>query len=393
MDRLIIRAVEIEVVRGSIPPAEHANQQQVRAIDIYDEHRHAVAPAPPTSDIESLYLHIGCEGGVDGLYGPVDRAAAWPIVDSLADVLVGQDALAGTIVWDKLSRFDRHSRQGLLKMAISAIDNALWDVRGNAFGAPVWQLLGGASRSRIPAYASTLGFSHEGGAVESAARELAAEGYAGQKWFFAHGPAEGWEGLRRNIELIERLRDVLGPGVDLMFDAWMGWDLSYARSWAQAVEQLRPRWLEEPFALSHDALFAELHRATSIPLAAGEHLYDRRQVLQYLEQGCLSVLQMDPEWCGGVTDLSRMCAIAETFGIPVVPHGHRMHAALHVVASQSPETCPLLEYLLHLMPRVHHFELDPPRPRGGYVDLPTAPGFGIRLDPAKIESRETWIRR
>jgi L-rhamnonate dehydratase len=133
-----------------------------------------------------------------------------------------------------------------------------------------------------------------------------------------------------------------------------------------------------------------LGRSTTVPLAAGEHLYDRREVLHYLQQRAVSVLQVDPEWCGGVTELVRMCALAETFGVPLIPHGHGLHAAIHVVASQSPGTCPMVEYLFRLMPRRYHFELDPPAPRDGAFALPGRPGFGIELDDSKIESRGPW---
>lgn len=393
MDQLTVNSVEVEAVSGVRPPSRRTNQRQIRAIDVYPEHHASeTRPVPTPPWLEALYVHVRCESGIDGFYGPIDRAAAWSIVDTLADFLIGQDALAGNIIWDKMRRLDRHSRHGHMKMAISAIDNALWDARGKAYGAPVWRLLGGASRQQIPAYASTLGSAHDPKSVQTMGRELAAEGYTAQKWFLAYGPSDGWAGMQQNIKLAEELRDLLGPGTDIMFDAWMGWDLAYAHSWAQQVEHLDPRWLEEPFSPSHDMMFAELHRSTRVPLAAGEHIYDRREVLTYLEQGAVTVLQMDPEWCGGVTDLVRMCALAETFGIPIIPHGHGVHAALHVVASQSPETCPMVEYLLHLMPTRHHFELDAPTPRRGVFDLSKAPGFGIELDESKIERRMVWTR-
>jgi L-rhamnonate dehydratase len=85
----------------------------------------------------------------------------------------------------------------------------------------------------------------------------------------------------------------------------------------------------------------------------------------------------------------RVCALAETFGVPVIPHGHGVHAALHVIASQSPEVCPKAEYLLRVMPNRHHFEIAPPVPVNGRFQLPSGPGFGIELDASKIETDET----
>ena len=391
MRELTVSAVEVEAVRGPRPPSQ-PHQSQVQPLHLYPEHRPgAAAPRPASDQMESLYLRISTEQGPEGFYGPIDREAAWPIVDSLAGFLIGEDALASTIIWDKLQRRDRHARHGYLKMAISAIDIALWDLRGKAFDAPVWQLLGGTSRRRIPAYASTLGTAHDPATVESVATGLAKEGYRAQKWFLAYGPGDGWDGMARNIALVEQLRGLLGTGAQLMFDAYMGWDLAYAKLWTQQVAHLHPTWLEEPFPVGQYPMFAELHRNTTIPLATGEHTYDRSDVLRFLQDGSLGVVQADPEWCGGVTELVRICALADSYGIPVIPHGHGVHTTVHVIGSQSPGTCPMAEYLLRVMPTRYHFEVEPLAPTDGHFELPTTPGFGIELDDNKIRERGPWV--
>lgn len=395
MRGLPIRSVEVEVVRGphaELPPSItfRGRQKQVRPLTLYADHRPPaqLPPAERGGDQVAYYLRIRTDGGPDGFYGPIDPEAAWPIVDRYADWLIGRDALAGTVIWDQLERQDRHARHGHLKIAISAIDNALWDLRGKVFDAPVWQLLGGAGRDRIPAYVSTLGSSLDSGAVREVAAELQEAGFAGQKWFFADGPGDGPEGLRRNVVLAETVRDTVGPDEPIMFDAFMGWDLAYARSWIERVRDLHPTWLEEVFLPNRVDAFIELHRSTGQPLSAGEHLYDRPDVLPFLQAGALAVLQCDPEWCGGVTELVRICAVADTFTVPVIPHGHGLHAALHVVAAQSPATCPKIEYLYRHMPVRHHFEIDPPTPQQGTVALPQRPGFGIELDDSLISARD-----
>jgi L-alanine-DL-glutamate epimerase-like enolase superfamily enzyme len=395
MRKLRITAVEVIALRGPRPDrAPGPVQRQVRPLHRYEEHRpperRPFDPASVTDWTQSLYLRIGTDGGAEGFYGPIDREAAWTIHDRLAGFLVGLDPLAGNIAWDKLQRSDRHSRHGHYKIAISAVDNALWDLRGKVYDAPVWQLLGGAQREKIPAYCSTLGTSLEPDAVEEFARQVAKEGFAGQKWFMAHGPGDGAAGLNADIEVAERVRSVLGPDAMIMFDAFMGWDLAWATNFARGVEHLKPAWIEEPFPTSAHAAFAELHRRTTVPLSTGEHLYDRDDVLPFLVEGSLGVLQCDPEWCGGVTELVKICALAETFGVPVIPHGHGLHAPIHVIASQSPAVCPMAEYLIRSMPDRHHFEVNPPTPVGGGFDLPAGPGFGIELDDAKIDSRRVW---
>jgi L-rhamnonate dehydratase len=384
-----ITAVEIWELSGPAPPPGPL-QQQVKPLDIYAEPSAEPRRGAAPSELRHLYLEIHTSLGVGGLYGPIDRSSAWVVFDQLAPFLLGQDGLATSVVWDRLDRLDRHSRHGHLKMAISAVDNALWDLRGRVLDLPVYRLLGGPSRERVPVYASTLGTPHDPAAIEATIQDLSRRGFRDQKWFFAHGPGDGAAGLEADLAMTEQVRRAAGSQVRLMFDAFNGWDLATARAWAREAEPYRPTWLEEPFPPSRIESYRALRTSTAIPLAAGEHLYDRAEVLPWLRDGILSVLQTDPEWCGGVTELTRLCALAETFGVPVIPHGHGVHAALHVVASQSPGTCPLVEYLLHGMPRRHHFELDPPQPEDGRLALPIRPGFGIAFDESRVTARRRW---
>ena len=393
MQELTITGVQVEAVRGPAGRFPYPEQWQVVPLDVYrapGEAAEKPGEPDPAQTVEVLYVRISTRQGPEGLYGPVDATAAWSLTQILAPFLIGQDALAGATLWDKMQRLDRHARHGHLKVAISAADNALWDLRGRAFDAPVWQLLGGSGRASIPAYVSTLGVPHDTETVRAVARELAGAGFAGQKWFPAHGRSSGAAGLRASVTLAETVRDAVGPDVPVMFDAFMSWDLPYAISWCEQVAHLRPGWLEEPFGPGQLDAFAALRDKTPIPLAAGEHLYDRPDVLAFLRQRLLTVLQPDPEWCGGVTELSRMAVLAETFGVPMIPHGHGLHAAIHVVASQSPATCPMTEYLYRIAPGRHRFEVAPPEPAGGAFALPRQPGFGIELNDDVITGRGPW---
>jgi L-rhamnonate dehydratase len=173
-----------------------------------------------------------------------------------------------------------------------------------------------------------------------------------------------------------------------MFDVYSGWDLTYTLSWAKQVERYRPRWIEEATQAEKIDSFAQLRKGTSIPIASGEHIQGRWEVYNYLKEGALSVVQCDPEWCGGTTELQKICAVASLFDVPVIPHGHSLHAALHLIASQSPAVCPLAEYLILKMQSYYHFEKNPPVLTRAHFALPDTPGYGIELDTAKIESQE-----
>lgn len=367
-------------------------QYQVQPLHVYDEFRpkpYRDNPNPTERDIavSAFYVVIKTAGGIDGTYGPVDREAATVIDQQLSRFLIGKDALAGEALWDQMHRSDRHSRRGHYLMAISALDNALWDVRGRYFNVPVYRLLGGPTRTFVESYGSCLGYSVEPELAAKKASELLGKGFRNQKWFIAYGPGDGLEGLDRNVALVKAVREAVGGDVNLMFDAFSGWNLDYALQWAKRVEQYNPRWIEEAFHPEKIESFAELRRKTSVPVASGEHFYGRWEVHEYLKAGAVSVVQADPEWCGGLTELLKVATVSTLFDAQVIPHGHGIHAALHFVASQPPMTCPWIEYLIIKMSSYYHFEKHGYQVVNGHVALPDRAGFGIELDPAKVEKR------
>ncbi|MCP4610757.1 MAG: mandelate racemase [Planctomycetes bacterium] len=331
-----------------------------------------------------LYLKIHSNEGPAGLYGPIDSEAAIFVDRFFKLGLIGQDPLAYNSYWDKMFRASRHSRGSHYIMALSAVDNTLWDLKGRLFGLPVYRLLGG-SRNKLRAYASCLGFSQEPSALQSRARELKRQGYRHQKWFVRdRGPSHGPAGVEEDAKVVRLLREAVGDDVDLMFDAFWKWDLQYALAWTRRVEQYRPRWIEEPFQTANLDAFIELSRDTSIPVATGEHFYSRYDVHKFLKADAIMVVQADPEWCGGVSELVKMCTLASVHGVNVIPHGHSLHAAMHVVASQPIEVCPLVEYLINKMNSYYNFEKHQPKPVNGIIELSDRPGFGIELDESKI---------
>ncbi len=332
-----------------------------------------------------LYLKLHSDAGVAGLYGPIDNEAALMVDQFFKRRLIGADPLASEAFWDRMFRASRHSRGSHYLMGLSAVDNALWDLKGRLLGLPVYRLLGG-ERRKVRAYASCLGFSQEPAALQAKARELKAEGYRHQKWFVRdRGPSHGPAGVVEDAKVVRLLREAVGDDVDLMFDAFWQWDLQYALAWTRRVEQYNPRWIEEPFQTANLDAFIELSRETSIPVATGEHFYSRWDVHKFLKADAIMVVQADPEWCGGVSELVKMCTLASVHGVNVIPHGHSIHAAMHVVASQPVKVCPLVEYLIQKMRSYYHVEKHPPRPVNGMLDLPDRPGFGIELDESKIE--------
>jgi L-rhamnonate dehydratase len=389
-----IQEVEILRLTGPRQVVRGVNRQhQVQPSHLYPdrrppEYRDAADAKPETVSLTQYYIRVRTRGGLEGLYGAVDKEALPVLLGPLRSLLLGQDALATERLWDQMFRSNRHSRASHYMMAISYLDNALWDLRGRCFGAPVYRLLGGPTQMPVEVYGSCLGLSIEPELAARRAVQFAKDGFRRQKWFLGYGPGDGARGMDLNVQLVRELREALGEDIDLMFDAYQGWDLQYALEWCRKVERYRPAWLEEAFPIADLESFVRLSRATPVPLATGEHLYNRWEVARFLEAGALHYVQADPEWCGGVSETLKIGHLCSVHGVKLVPHCHNVHAALHIVASQSPALCPFGEYLISYVPEKLHFIKDAPLTTNGWVALSERPGFGIELDADKLERQE-----
>ncbi|HEU4580266.1 MAG TPA: enolase C-terminal domain-like protein [Polyangiaceae bacterium] len=392
---LLIGEVEVLRLTGTHEVRRGVHRQyQVQPAHLYPDrrpapYRDASGAQPENVPLTQYYVRIRTRGGLEGLYGAVDREALPVLLGPLRSLLIGQDALAVERLWDQMFRSNRHSRASHYMMAISYLDNALWDLRGRHLGAPVFRLLGGPTQQPVQVYGSCLGFAIDPELAASRAAQLASDGFRLQKWFLGYGPGDGSRGLALNVQLAHALREAVGEDVELMFDAYQGWDLQYALAWCRQVERYRPTWLEEAFPIADLESFQRLSRATAVPLATGEHLYNRWEVQRLLAAGALHYVQADPEWCGGVSETLKIGHLCSVHGVKLVPHCHNIHGALHIVASQSPALCPFGEYLINYVPEKLHFMKDAPLTANGWVTLPDRPGFGIELDAAKIERQES----
>jgi L-rhamnonate dehydratase len=383
-------------VRGTMSyEGPMGEERLVRPVDIYPEFRAqpSYGLPSPTEDgryaMRALYLFLDTDDGLSGIWGPISDQVAYIVASSLAWLLVDEDPRAVERIWDKMYRYSVHGRKGDTMMAISAVDLALWDIKGKLAGAPVYELLGGPTRDRIPAYASALGYSIEPERAFPQAQDFVEQGYRATKWFFRHDPTEGRAGMLKNLELIRTIREAVGPEVDIMFDAWMSWNVPYTIRMAELAAEYRPYWFEEPVLPDKIPQYAEIRRSvTSTLIAGGEHEYTRWGVKALLDAGGVDVLQTDVTWAGGLTEMAKICALASAYDIPVIPH-HGTIAATHLIASQAITTCPMQEYLIQHGTRGQFFHQHPVVPEHGSIALPDRPGIGIELDEAKIiSSRE-----
>ena len=364
------------------------------------------------------YMEITSDSGLKGYAGPLlkDQVAAFPT--NLRELLVGRDAgdpgrlnfntlwaqchpgkslesyvngkdpLTGAPVWG-IKRTTRQTETGWVITALSAVDLALWDLRGKAVGRPVRRMLG-AKRERLNAYGSMLGYSVKPGEARKVARDFFDQGFKRQKWFFMNGPVDGADGLKQNIELVRAVREELGADAMLMFDGiqyvWKSVDLDYAITLAKGILPYKPHWLEEPLRPDDLEGYTRLKGETGIMLAAGEHWYTRWNVKPFLDRGIISFVQSDPEWCGGISEWLKICELVKAYpGVQVIPHGHHVLGASTCVASQSEALCPMLEYLIKSRIQFQRSQTRPMVAEAGSFAMAEEPGLGPSLDEARME--------
>ena len=329
--------------------------------------------------IEDSLGHVGVGWSEDG------TGAGKAVVENhFRRLLLGQSADATSVLQEQLYRASiPYGRGGVVMEALSAVDLALWDLRGHAMGKPVHALIGGRHRDTLEVYASHLQ-PVEAEKLVSEAKGYVAEGYRAMKMRMAAGPTQGRAGIARNLELVGLIRDAIGPEIDLMVDAYMGWDATFARTMAQELDAFGVGWIEEPLLPDCWDAYAALTAMSPVPIAQGENSFIRAEFLRICSNGEANILQPDIHRCGGVTGFLNAARIAADHGMMVAPHAYSaptVHACLALPnvklvekltvpnwwkAESSEDAPPLI--------------LDEPVVVNGKVSVSDAPGFGTRLN-------------
>jgi L-rhamnonate dehydratase len=309
----------------------------------------------------------------------------------LKPLLIGQEPWDIERLWQHMYRKTMaFGRKGIGMVAISAVDIALWDLLGKSAKQPVYRLLGGRTKARIPVYASRL-YSVELSELEAEAKRYQAEGYQAMKLRFGWGPADGPAGMQRNLALVRTVREAVGEGIDVMADAYMGWTLEYAKRMLPLLEPFRLRWLEEPVIPDDILGYAELKSYGRIPIAGGEHEFTLYGFRELLEAHALDYIQFDTNRVGGITQARKIAALAEAHSVPVIPHAGQMHNYHVVMASLN---SPMAEYFPMVDVEVGnelfwHLFKGEPRAQNGYVDLDdNTPGLGLTVNESGLEQFE-----
>ena len=327
-----------------------------------------------------LLVRVKTDDGIEGIGCSVPGGARIIVEKHFRDLLIGQDPFNIEQLWDQMFRSSLpYGRKGLAIMAISAIDIALWDILGKAVNQPVYKLLGGAVREALPVYSTGNDVAY-----------FKSLGFRGFKLAMPHGPADGWDGMKKNVELISWARDIVGPDSDLMLDCYMAWDVDYTLRMSRLVEELNVRWIEESLQPDDIEGYAEITAKSSVPIATGEHEFTRWGYRELIGRRACHILQPDLAWVGGISEAKKIAAMASAWGLEVIPHAGGLHPwGLHFMISTV--NCPKAEWVVIGNPgeddasrnRYPYLE-GVPEPLDGMIKPTDKPGLGITIN-------EDWL--
>ncbi|GAB1478695.1 mandelate racemase/muconate lactonizing enzyme family protein [Paracoccaceae bacterium] len=308
--------------------------------------------------------------------------------------LIGRDASQITQIWEDLYNGSRAAasaarghplpelaRRGLTLAAISAIDIALWDIRGKALDQPVWALLGGRKATHLPAYAS-------GGWADAAGIGDQLQSYIDEGGFRAVKMRVGSMDGRPQVSAtrVQAARKAIGPEVELMVDAHGTYTVAEAKRFAHMVADCDLAWFEEPVSADDRAGLAEFRAFSHIPVAIGESECSRFDFAALAAGRCADIFQPDPAFCGGITEAMRIATIASAFNLRLAPHlwagAPCFFAGLHVLAAAPAGF--IVEFSLGANPMIHDLSKAPVRVVDGVISVPETPGLGLDIDPDMI---------
>ncbi len=318
-------------------------------------------------------------------FGPARLTA--PIVEYYKPLLVGADALATEAIWQTLyNRLRDHGQKGLAIEALSAVDIALWDLKGRHLGLPVHRLLGGPLRDRVQAYATGFYRKRDGNPFDylvAEARQRLAAGFRAFKLKL------GFD-LDGDIQLCETVRRAVGDEPQIMVDANHAYDATAAIRLGRAIEALDIGWFEEPVPPEDLAGYAAVKATLSIPVAGGEAEFTRWGFRPHLTQRLVDILQPDVCAAGGISECKKIADMANAFGVRLNPHvwgtGVALAASLQLIAvlPHNPPGLHPIEPLLEFDCSEHPIRMavlrQPIEQREGWVAIPNGPGLGIEID-------------
>ncbi len=343
------------------------------------------------SSLEACLVEVETDTGIvgHGLAAITRETVIAEIVNGvIAPAIKGDDPLAHERVWDKLYwTLMPRGQTGFAAQALSAVDIALWDIKGKAFGQPVWRLLGGA-RSRVPLYA-TFGFHFfEREQLAAAAKLWVAQGYRRLKMVVGHEALRRRETrplaqvIREDAARVRAVREAVGPDVELYIDANCSLDLHHATRLAEMVKDCGISFFEEPITQNDALQMAEMRRTTGMALACGQNeglIYRFRDLLLH---AAVDYVQPNVVSSGGFTQCAKIAGLAAAFNVPLANGGAWPYHNMHLHAGMANGGLVEMHYLaVELCRKIYR---DLPQPKDGWLTLPETPGLGFEPDRGAV---------
>ena len=319
--------------------------------------------------VSAIVVIIKTDQGITGYgLGAGGSVSVEIIRGHLQHLLMGADPLNVELLWDQMySSALYYGRRGVFVMALSGIDNALWDIVGKYAEQPVYQLLGGARKDKVPGY-----FTHSDPSI---GLEI---GFDHFKLAIQDGPVQGLAGMQRTEQILARARDVIGPDRSLMIDVGCRWESTqYTIEMARRLEPYGLYFIEEPLSPDDILGYSQLVRdIDSTLIVSGEHEYTPYGYKMLLEHNATQILQPDVTWCGGVTAVRKIAVMGAERGLPIIPHrGSSLYGMSIVLTTDAP----LAESFGTGVPSTDlMLAMSSPYKNGHYYPK-NAPGFGTEV--------------
>jgi len=311
-------------------------------------------------------------------------------LEDFAGFLKGRNPFEIEYIWNALHRRVTWTGGPVTMSAISAIDLALWDIKGKALGVPVYELLGGKLRDRVMAYANGW-FLDAATPAEYArrAQEVVDTGYRALKFYpFRGAQLVTKQDCDETTALVAAVREQVGDGFLIALDARARLNAWGAMRMAEKVEPYDIAWFEEPILFDNPDVLAQLARAIRIPVATGEQLYTRWEFRAVLEKGAAKIIQPDICHAGGISELRKIATMAETYYVPIAPHNS--NGPISTVASCHLDACTpnffMQEVFVNFLPLYNELLTEPIVIEGGYLKVPEGPGWGTDIKEEVIQA-------
>lgn len=333
-------------------------------------------------------VRVKTDSGFEGIgitYNEVGGEATKALIDySIAPKLIGRDPLETEVIWQEMFHYLRGvGRKGLTFCALSAIDIALWDLKGKIFDIPLFRLWGG-NQTRVPVYGSGGWTSYSDDELVAEMKEIVARGYRTIK--FKVGVNGGASPLR-DVERVRKVREAVGNDIQLLLDANNCWDAATAVQFANRIREYDVTFLEEPVFADDIPGLAKYKRGTDLPLATGEHEYTKFGVRDLIVHEAADIIQCDATRAGGFTEMLKIAGMTQAWNLKFAPHGmENIH--IHLISAVPNAT--YLERLIMFEGITGLVYKDPPVPVDGYMEIPELPGLGLELNMDYIREKE-WV--